>query len=96
MLWKVINYLFNFLRPWSDSWVRKVHWRRDWLPTPVFLGFPDDSAGKESACSVGALGSIPGLERSLEKGMSTHLSILAAEFHGLYSPWCRKESDTTE
>ena len=26
-------------RPWFDSWVRKIHWRRDWLPTPVFLGF---------------------------------------------------------
>ena len=28
------------------------------------LGFPCGSAGKESACSVGALGSIPGLGRS--------------------------------
>ena len=25
---------------WFDSWVRKIHWRRDRLPTPVFLGFP--------------------------------------------------------
>ena len=23
-----------------DSWVRKICWRRDRLPTPVFLGFP--------------------------------------------------------
>ena len=38
------------------------------LPTPVFLGFLCGSAGKESACSVGALGSIPGLGRSPEKG----------------------------
>ena len=30
----------------------------------VFLDFPDSSVGKESACSVGALGSIPGLGRS--------------------------------
>ena len=22
-----------------DSWVRKIRWRRDRLPTPVFLGF---------------------------------------------------------
>ena len=29
------------------------------------LGFPCGSAGKESACNVGDLGSIPGLERSL-------------------------------
>ena len=40
------------------------HNRRDRLPTPVFLGFLCGSAGKESACNVGDLGSIPGLERS--------------------------------
>ena len=27
-------------------------WRRDRLPTPVFLGFPGGSAGEESACNV--------------------------------------------
>ena len=32
-------------------------------PTPVFLGFPCGSAGKES-CNVGDLGLIPGLGRS--------------------------------
>ena len=40
------------------------YWRRDRLPTPVFLGFPCDSAGKESTCSAGDLGSIPGLGKS--------------------------------
>ena len=30
----------------------------------------------ESACRVGELGLIPGLGRSLEKGMGTHSSIL--------------------
>ena len=37
-------------RPWFDSWVRKIPWRRDRPPTPVFLGFPGGSDGKESAC----------------------------------------------
>ena len=46
-----------------DSWVGKIHWRRDRLPTPVFLGFPAGSAGKESACNAGDLGLIPGLGR---------------------------------
>ena len=32
-----------------DSWVRKICWRRDRLPTPVFLDFPCGSAGKEAA-----------------------------------------------
>ena len=40
-----------------DPWVRKILWRRERLPTPVFW---------------------PG------------------EFHRLYNPWGRKESDTTE
>ena len=48
--------------------VRKIHCRRDRLPTPVFLGFSCDSAGKESACNAGDLGSIPGLGRSPGKG----------------------------
>ena len=43
-------------------------WRRDRLPTPIFLGFPCGSAGKESACSTGDLGLIPGLGRSPGEG----------------------------
>ena len=54
-----------------DSWVRKSPQRRDRLPTLV------DIAGKESACSVGGLGLIPGLGRSLEEGMAAHSNILA-------------------
>ena len=27
-------------RAWFDSRVGKIHWRRDRLPTSVFLGFP--------------------------------------------------------
>ena len=52
-------------------------WRRDRLPTPVFLGFPGDSDCKESACNVGDLGLIPGWEDPLEKGIATHSSTLA-------------------
>ena len=32
------------------------------------MGFPRGSAGKESACNVGDLGSIPGLRRSPGEG----------------------------
>ena len=35
-------------------------------------------------------------EEPLEKGKSTHSSILPGEFHGLYSLWGHKKSDTTE
>ena len=24
-------------RPWFDPWVWKIPWRREWLPTPIFL-----------------------------------------------------------
>ena len=50
------------------SWVRKMSWRRDRLPTPVFWGFPGGSAGKESACNGGDLGLISGLGRSSGEG----------------------------
>ena len=53
-----------------DSWVGKIHWRNDRLPTPVFLGFPGGSAGKESSCNMGDLGSIPRLGRSPGEGNS--------------------------
>ena len=38
-------------------------------------GFPGSSAGKESACNVGNLGSVPGLGRSPGEGTTTHSSI---------------------
>ena len=43
----------------------------------TYYGFIRGSDGKESACNVVDPGSILGLERSLEKGMATHSSILA-------------------
>ena len=57
------------------SWVGNIRWRRDRLPAPIFLGFPCVSAGKEFACNVGDLSSIPGSGRSLEKEMATHYSV---------------------
>ena len=42
--------------------------RKDRLSTPVLLGFPGGSAGKESTYNAGDLGSIPGLGRSPGEG----------------------------
>ena len=59
------------------------------------------SDGKESACNVGDMGSIPrGHEEPLEKGMTTDSS-MPGEFHGQrslvgYSPWGCKVLDMTE
>ena len=58
----------QFRRPWFNSWVRKICWRRNRLLTPVFLGFPGGSPGKESICNMGDLGSIPVLGRPTGEG----------------------------
>ena len=55
-------------RPWFDSWVGKIRWRRDRPPTPVFLGLPGGSACKEATCHAGDLGLVPGLGWSLGEG----------------------------
>ena len=47
------------------------------------VGFPGDSEGKESACSVGELGSIPGLGRSPGGG---HGDLIPVFLPG-ESPW---------
>ena len=82
-------------RPQFNSWVGKIRWRRDRLPTPVFLGFPRASAGKGSACNMGDLGLTPGLGLSPGEQNGYHFSILLAwrilhgvlGEYGLYSPW---------
>ena len=66
-------------RPQFDSWVGKIRWRKARLPTPVFLGFPYDSADKESGCNVGDLGSTPGLGRSPGEGNSYPLQYSGLE-----------------
>ena len=56
----------------QETPVRFLGWedplKRDRLPTPVFLGFPCGSDGKDLACNVGDLGLIPGLRRSPGEG----------------------------
>ena len=66
------------------------------------MGFPGSSAGKELACNVGDLGSIPGMGRSPGGGHGNPLQYSCLEkVHGQrslvgYSLWCLKESDATE
>ena len=63
-------------------------------------GLPSGSDGKESACNVGDLGSIPGSGRSPGEGNGYPLqySCLRNSMHRLalvgYSPWGHKELDT--
>ena len=93
-------------RPEFDPWVEKIPWRTERLPTPVFLGFPGGSAGKESACNAGDLGSIPGLGGSSgeENGYPLQYSGLENSMdcivHGVTKSQThthtKKESDMTE
>ena len=87
----------NAGNPGSIPWVGKISWKKDRLPTPVFLGFPGGPAGKESACNTGELASIPGLGRSPGEGKGYPLQCFGLKnsmdciVHG-----GRKELDMTE
>ena len=50
-----------------------------WQPDLTNLGFPDSSVGKESACNAGDPGSIPGLGRSIGKGIGYPLQYSGLE-----------------
>ena len=90
------------MRPQFDPWDRKFPWRKDRLPTPVFLGVPGVSDGKESACNEGDLGLIPRSGRSPGGVHGNPLQYSCLENpHGQgslagYSPWAHKELDMTE
>ena len=84
-------------RDWTDvSYLSLLHWKAgSWVP-------PCSSDGKESACNVGDLGSIPESGRFpwRRKWQPTPV-FLPGESHGRrslagYSPWGFKELDTTE
>ena len=77
-------------------WGRKESYMIEWLT----LGFPGGLAGKESACNVGDLGSIPGLGRSSGEGNSYALKYSCLEnpmdkgawwatVHGVAKSWTR-------
>ena len=67
------------------------------------MDFPGGSDGKASADNAGDLGSILGLGRSPGEGNGNPLQYSCLEWKSHeqgrlvgYSPWGRKESDTTE
>ena len=72
------------------------------VPQRKSIGFLGGAEGKASACNAGDLGSIPGWGRFpwRRKWQPTPV-FLPGKPHGWrslvgYSPWSRKESDTTE
>ena len=84
-----------------SSWVWKIPWRRDGLPTSVLEGFPGGPDGKESAYSADP-SSIPGLGISNGGAYGNPLQYSCLEdLHRQrslagYSPCGHKELDITE
>ena len=84
-------------RLWFDSWVRKFPWRRDRLPLQYSWASLVAQLVKESSCSAGDLGLIPGLGRSLGERKGYPFQYFGLEssmdcvVHGV-----RKELDTPE
>ena len=82
---KAMTNLNNILKNRNIIFPTKSH-RVKAMVFPVVMSFPCGSAGKESSCNEGDLGSIPGLGRSPREGKGYPL-----QYSGL-----EKESDTTE
>ena len=85
----------GFSLPWRKAFLCPPH-RGDIFGVCSLLGFPCGSAGKESACDVGDLSSIPGLGRSPGEGKGYPLQYSGLENSMDYSPCGRKELDMTE
>ena len=70
----MLSYFLTSLQPsvalWPESWRLRCH---------LLGGLPDGSAGKESACSAGDLGSVPGSGRSPGEGNGNPLQFSCLE-----------------
>ena len=77
--------------------VRKIPWRRDRLPTPIFLAFPVAQLVKNLPTMWETWVRSLCWEDSLEEGKATHSSILAWRIPWTVHPqWGRKELNTAE
>ena len=88
---QLVENLLSMWKMWIRSLDWEDPWRREQLPTPLFwvakswtwlnyfhLDFPDSSVGKESACSAGDPGLIPGARRSTGEGIGYPLQYFLA------------------
>ena len=62
-------------RRWLDPWVRKIPWKREWQPTPVFL--PGKFHGQRSLVGYSPWGH---KELGMTEQLSTYLSVLLIAF----------------
>ena len=70
MIWTTsfANFMKHFYKHFHLSLLRH-HKVCNWDVTILFMGFPDSSVGKESACIAGDPSSIPGMQRSTGEGI---------------------------
>ena len=108
MQWKrgLFSRSFSFLRK-HEQHADKIETRSKYIIFCIkqlwknIRGFPGSLDGKESACNAVDLGSIPGVGRFPWRREWQHTPVLLpGEFCGQrslggYSPWDRKESDST-
>ena len=106
--WAAISFSRGSSWPWDPTWVscivdrrftiwatRDVRPRvRPWKKSKSVSCFPCGSAGKESSCNAGGLDPCVGKIHRKRERLPTPV-FWSEEFHGLYSPWGCKESDTT-
>ena len=107
----LINSYIHFLKEQQDQYFKTPELVKTSMITPITSYpiyneikscFPGSSAGKESACNVGDLGSIPGLVRCPGEGHGNPFQYSCLENScgqrslAGHNPWGCKESDMTE
>ena len=66
---KLTSLVAQMIKNLLAMWEMHETWENLWTEEPhTQIGFPGGSVGKESTCSAGDLGSMPGLGRSPEEG----------------------------
>ena len=89
MIWNF--HQFGLFVPFEFITVKEILF----IPPTWRMGFPGNSAGKESAVQKTPVWFL-GWEDPLERGMATNSSILAWRIPWTVQSWGRKESDTNE
>ena len=95
MCFRAVTALFTPPPPGAQKGVNAEEIRANSLSFEKIGGFPGGSAGEESTCNAGDLGSIPGLGRSPGEGKGYPFQYSGLE-NSMDCPWGHKEFDTTE
>ena len=83
-------------RPWFDSWVRKIHWRRDRYPLQYSWAFLVAQLVKNPPAMQETWVQSLGWEDPWRRERLPTPVFWPGEFHGMYSSWGCKESDMAE